>query len=177
MSKEAALENLKNTKDSYQTFIRENFEFKAKDCGVCETRGACCRDEHFVNVHITRLEAEAILRTLEKKEKLAAALGRNKKTIARYDLKDTGDTYLQTFSCPLFEKESGCLVHGEAKPAPCIQHACYENREDLPPQFLQDRIELKIEALNKNAYGEEPKWLPLPLWLEKLGGKLGGKLS
>lgn len=172
MPDKAALKTLKNIKDSYQAFIRENFEFKAKDCGVCETKGACCRDEHFVNVHITRLEAEAILQTLIKKEKLAVALERNKKTIARYDLKDTGDTYRQTFSCPLFEKESGCLAHGEAKPAPCIQHACYENREDLPPQFLQDRLELKIGVLNKEAYGEEPKWLPLPLWLEKLSVKL-----
>jgi hypothetical protein len=172
MSKEIALENLKNAKDSYQAFIRENFEFKAKDCGVCETKGACCRDEHFVNVHITRLEAEAILQTLGKKEKLGTVLARNKTTIARYDLKDEGDTYRQTFSCPLFEKETGCLVHGEAKPAPCIQHACYENREDLPPQFLQDRVEQKIAALNKDAYGEAAKWLPLPLWLKKLSEKL-----
>ena len=60
-------------------------------------------------------------------------------------------------------------MHAEAKPAPCIQHACYENREDLPPQFLQDRVELKIEKLNREAYGEEAKRLPLPLWLEEAG--------
>jgi hypothetical protein len=168
MSNKAALKTLKNIKDSYQTFIRENFEFKAKDCGVCETKGACCLDAHFVNVHITRLEAEAILRTLENSGRREEILKKATATIAQYDLKDEGDTYRQTFACPLFDKEAGCLVHNEAKPAPCIGHACYENEEDLPPQFLQDRIEFKIEALNREAYGEEAKWLPLPLWLKKL---------
>jgi hypothetical protein len=163
------LAQLKNIKDSYRTFIRENFEFKAKDCGVCETKGACCLDAHFVNVHITRLEGEAIMRTLKKAGKLDAVLSRNKDTITRYVLKDEGDTFKQTFACPLFEKETGCLVHNEGKPAPCIGHACYESKEDLPPQFLQDRVERKIENVNKQAYGEDVKWLPLPIWLEKIG--------
>jgi len=165
---EVFLAQLKNIKDSYRTFIRENFEFNANDCGVCETKGACCLDAHFVNVHITRLEAEAILQELEKQGKLDAVLRRNKTAIAQYGLNEEGDTYQQTFACPLFEKDTGCLVHHEGKPAPCIQHACYDNRADLPPQFLQDRVELKIAALNKETYGEDAKWLPLPLWLERL---------
>lgn len=160
-------QQLKNIKDSYRSFICENFEFKAKDCGVCATNGDCCTDAHFVNVHITRLEAEAILSVLENKRKLGETLERNVKTIESYALKTDGDTYKQTYSCPLFEKEIGCLVHGEAKPAPCISHACYENSEDLPPQFLQDRVEQKIEMLNREIYNEA-KWLPLPLWLENL---------
>jgi hypothetical protein len=167
---EEVLAQLKNIKDAYRAFIRENFEFKAKDCGVCETKGACCQDAHFVNVHITRLEAEAILQNLDKMGKTDAVLQRSRQAVERYGLKEEGDTYKQTFSCPLFEKEIGCLVHEEGKPAPCIQHACYENKEDLPPQFLQDRVEIKIEALNKDAYGENAKWLPLPLWFEKPGG-------
>jgi hypothetical protein len=165
---ETALIDLKNLKDSYRTFIGENFEFNAKDCGVCDTRGACCIDAHFVNVHITRLEAESIVRTLTSKGKLTDVLTRNVATIEKYGLKETGDTFNQTFACPLFEKDAGCLVHHEGKPAPCIQHACYEKQSDLPPQFLQDRIEAKIETLNRDAFGEEPNWLPLPLWLEKL---------
>ena len=28
------------------------------------------------------------------------------------------------------------LVHAEAKPLPCIHHACYENEKDLPPDEL-----------------------------------------
>jgi hypothetical protein len=162
------LAQLKNIKDSYRAFIRENFEFKAKDCGVCETKGACCLDAHFVNVHITRLEAEAIIRGLEKKGKLEVVLQRNEAAIEYYNLKSEGDSYRQTFACPLFEKDAGCLVHEVGKPAPCIGHACYENKEDLPPQFLQDRVELKIAALNRETYGEDAKWLPLPLWLEKI---------
>src|SRR5262245_7301319 len=138
------LEQLKSIKGSYRTFIRENFEFNAKDCDLCATPGACCQDEHFVNVHITRLEGEAIVEALKAKNKFDIAMQRNSATIQRYDLNSEGDTYAQTFSCPLFEKETGCLVHDEGKPTPCIQHACYENRADLPPQFLQERVERKI---------------------------------
>jgi hypothetical protein len=164
---EVFLAQLKNIKDSYRTFIRENFEFKAKDCGVCETKGACCQDAHFVNVHVTRLEAEAIAGALNTKEKLADVIERNRQAIAQYSLTEEGDTYRQTYACPLFEKETGCLVHEEGKPAPCIGHACYESKEDLPPQFLQDRVEQKITALNDEVYGET-RWLPLPLWLERI---------
>ncbi len=158
------LEQLKNIKISYQNLIRENFEFKAKSCITCETKGVCCTDAHFVNVHITRLEAVAIIEKLKSLNKLGEVLVRNDATISRYNLSENGDTFQQTFACPLFEKESGCLVHDGAKPIPCITHACYENKEDLPPQFLQDRAEKKIEELN----GENVKWLPLPIWLKLL---------
>jgi hypothetical protein len=162
------LEQLKNIKNSYQTLIRENFEFKAKSCVTCETKGVCCTDAHFVNVHITQLEAVAIIEKLNQTEKLAEILPRISKTILTYDLNENGDTFKQTFACPLFEKHIGCLIHNDAKPIPCITHACYERKEDLPPQFLQDRITKKVEDLNEEIYAEKPKWLPLPLWLEKL---------
>lgn len=158
------LEQLKNIKKSYQTLIRENFEFKAKSCETCETKGVCCLDAHFVNVHITRLEAVAIIEKLKSLNKLEEVLVRNEETILRYNLTENGDTFKQTFACPLFEENLGCLVHGEAKPIPCITHACYEREEDLPPQFLQDRATKKIEELN----GEDVKWLPLPIWLKLL---------
>ena len=60
---------------------------------------------------------------------------------------------------------AGCLVHARAKPAPCIQHACYENWEDLPPASLQSRTEHRVEQLNTEVYGAAWTWLPLPLWL------------
>jgi hypothetical protein len=161
-------EKLKNIKTSYQILIRENFEFKAKSCLTCETKGVCCTDEHFVNVHITQLEAAAIIKTLENLKKLDEVLPRISDTISDYNLHENGDTFKQTFACPLFEKNVGCLVHADAKPIPCITHACYDRKEDLPPQFLQDRVEQKVEKLNEEIYGEKPKWLPLPLWLEKL---------
>jgi hypothetical protein len=162
------LEQLKNIKDSYQNLIRENFEFKAKSCLTCETKGICCTDEHFVNVHITRLEAVAIIKKLISLNKFDEVLPRISDTISRYNLNENGDTFKQTFACPLFEKNIGCLVHDEAKPIPCITHACYDRKEDLPPQFLQDRITQKVENLNEEVYDEKAKWLPLPLWLEKL---------
>jgi hypothetical protein len=161
------IQNLKSIKSSYKTFIEENFEFNAKSCITCETQGICCTDAHFVNVHITQLEAIAILEKLKTEAKFDVVSNRIKQTIAEYSLSDIGDTFAQTFSCPLFEKGIGCIIHGDTKPIPCISHACYENKEDLPPQFLQDRIEAKIENLNVETFGEN-KWLPLPIWLEKL---------
>jgi hypothetical protein len=158
------LEQLKNIKNSYQNLIRENFEFKAKSCETCETKGICCLDSHFVNVHITELEGIAIIEKLKSLNKLDEVLQRNEETISRYNLSENGDTFTQTFACPLFEQNVGCLVHEEAKPIPCITHACYENKEDLPPQFLQSRVEKKIEELN----GEVVKWLPLPICLKLL---------
>ena len=162
------LEQLKNIKDSYRNLIRENFEFNAKSCVTCDTKGVCCTDAHFVNVHITQLEAVAIIETLTKLEKLDEVLPRVSDTISTYNLNETGDTFKQTFACPLFEKNVGCLVHDTAKPIPCITHACYNREEDLPPQFLEDRITQKVEKLNAEIYGENAKWLPLPVWLKKL---------
>jgi len=131
----------------------------------------CCTDAHFVNVHITRLEAVAIRRTLERTPRLTlerrrAVYARAHAVVARYDLRaSSGDTYAQTYSCPLFEPGVGCLVHRRAKPAPCIQHACYDNWEDVPALDLQWQAERRVEQLNTNVYGTAWAWLPTPLWL------------
>ncbi|HEY9283422.1 MAG TPA: hypothetical protein VIP46_08210, partial [Pyrinomonadaceae bacterium] len=85
--------------------------------------------------------------------------------VSRHNLRAAGDTYAQTFSCPLFAPGAGCLVHARAKPAPCVQHACYDNWEDVPPIDLQWRTESRVERLNEQAYGAAWAWLPLPLWL------------
>ena len=167
LSETKALVKLNDLKNNFQTHIRENYEQKAKDCVTCETKGICCTDAHFVNVHITKLEAAAIGEALGKlsAEKQAEIYERAAGTVEKYNLKSSGDTFAQTFACPLFEKGVGCLVHFEGKPAPCISHACYENKEDLPPEFLQEAIEHKIERLNKRTYGKSCTWLPLPVWL------------
>jgi hypothetical protein len=170
LSEKRALRKLAELKSDYQKFVRENYEHRAKDCLACPTQGACCTDAHFVNVHITRLEAAAIRETLARlsEEKQREIYARAAETIEKYDLKTGGDTFWQTFACPLFEKGIGCLVHREAKPAPCIQHACYERGEDLPPDELQSKAERKIERLNELTYRQKTQWLPLPVWLEKL---------
>lgn len=169
MNESEAIAELRRIKTAYQTFIRDNFESAAQDCSVCPTFGACCTDAHFVNVHITRLEGAAVRYSIKNnpnltEEEKQSVFGRAKETIEKYNLKETGDTFSQTFACPLFAPKIGCLVHRDgAKPAPCIQHACYENKQDLPPACLQDSVENKIEKLNCAIYGEDWRWLPLPI--------------
>ncbi|HEX5705648.1 MAG TPA: hypothetical protein VFX96_00015 [Pyrinomonadaceae bacterium] len=173
LSEAVALARLGREKAAFQTHIVKRFEHAARDCKTCPTAGACCTDAHFVNVHVTRLEAVAIRRTLERTPRLDARARRTvyeraRAVVARYQLRASGDTYAQTFACPLFEPGVGCLVHRRAKPAPCIQHACYDRWEDVPPVELQWQAERRVEALNTQVYGAEWAWLPLPLWLALL---------
>jgi hypothetical protein len=165
-----ALAQLQRVKTSYQRFIKVNYEGRAEDCRTCPVRGVCCTDAHFVNVHITRLEAVAIRDTLERTPRLdhearRAVYRRARQAVERYDLRSSGDTFRQTYACPLYEPSLGCLVHRRAKPAPCIQHACYEDWEDVPPVSLQQRTEHRVEQLNTEVYGSAWAWLPTPLWL------------
>lgn len=164
-----ALEKLKRLKTDYKKRISNDFEHRAKSCLTCETKGACCLDEHFVNVHITKLEAVLIEKKLEKfsVEKQTEIYKRIENTIEKYDLNSGGDSFTKTFACPLFEKNVGCLIH-EIKPVPCIQHACYERLEDLPPDELQSETEEKIERLNEQTYKNFSQWLPLPVWISTL---------
>lgn len=168
LSEKEAILRIDKIKTIYRQNISENYEHKAKDCLTCETKGACCLDAHFVNVHITRLEAVAMRKVLDEldEQMKSEITQRISETIEKYTLKDSGDTFSQTFACPLFEKGIGCLVHS-VKPVPCIQHACYEFQADLPPDELQEEAGLKIERLNQQTYGDS-KWLPLPVWLQKL---------
>ncbi len=168
-----ALGELGKLKRDYRDFIKINYEHRAQNCETCPTKGACCLDAHFVNVHITKLEAAAIRKTLGK---LSAAkqkeiYRRAAETVEKYDLKTSGDTFGQTYACPLFEMGIGCLVHSESKPAACISHACYENAADLPPEFFQEEIENQIEKLNKRVYGNALTWLPLPIWLSLMNSE------
>lgn len=169
LSERQALERLEKIKSEYRSVVNNEYETRAKSCLMCETPGACCLDEHFVNVHITRLEAVAIKQDLQRfsKEKQTEIYNRITDTIEKYTLENSEDSFAQTFACPLYEKGAGCLVHA-VKPVPCIQHACYERREDLPPDKLQIDAEQKIEQLNEKTYRQNTKWLPLPVWLKRI---------
>ena len=165
-----ALARLRQGKAAFRTHVKLNFEHRALDCRACPTPGVCCTDAHFVNVHVTRLEAVAVRDTLERTPRLGdeerrAVYARAREAVARYGLGASGDTFAQTYSCPLFVKGAGCLVHGRAKPAPCVQHACYEDWADVPPPSLQWREERRIERLNSEVYGAAWAWLPVPVWL------------
>lgn len=176
LSEKQAAQKLIKLKSDFRAFIKCNYEHRAKDCGTCETKGACCTDAHFVNVHITRLEAVVIREELRKlsAEKQLEIYRRIGETIEKYGLKSEGDTFAKTFACPLFEKAVGCLVHS-VKPVPCIQHACYERLEDLPPDELRVETEEKIERLNERTYKQFPLWLPLPIWLRSVNPSLKNK--
>lgn len=165
-----AVARLKRGKAAFQTHVKLNYEHRALDCRVCPTPGVCCTDAHFVNVQITRLEAVAIRDTLARTPRLSederrAVYVRAHEAVGRYGLSSNGDTLAQTFSCPLFVKTVGCLVHQRAKPAPCMQHACYEDWADVPPLDAQWREEKHVERLNTEVYGKAWEWLPLPVWL------------
>lgn len=164
-SEQKALDSLRKLTADFKTRIAEGYEHRAKNCLTCEAQGACCLDAHFVNVHISRLEAVAIRQELKKlaEEKQFEVYRRIEDTIEEYGLSDKGDTYAQTFACPLFEKGTGCLVHRAGKPVPCITHACYERAADLPPDRLQTEHETRIEKLNTQTYGRHQAWLPLPV--------------
>ena len=115
LSEQKALARLRTLKSNFQSAIAKDFEHRAKNCLTCETQGACCLDAHFVNVHISRLEAIAIKRTIAtfSDERRVAINARIEAAIETYSLTAEGDTFAQTFACPLFEKGIGCLVHDE----------------------------------------------------------------
>lgn len=173
LTEDKALALLQRLKSSFQHLIKKNYEHKARDCKTCPTPGICCTDAHFVNVHITRLEAVAIRRTLERSPRLTSqqrseVYERAREAVERYRLSDSGDTFKQTYSCPLFNSRFGCLVHQRAKPAPCIQHACYDVWQDLPPNQLETRTNHRVERLNQGVYGDDWSWLPIPVWLSRI---------
>lgn len=167
-TEQEALARLQRLKRAYQRHMRVHYEHAARSCRTCPTKGVCCTDAHFVNVQITRLEAVAIRETLLRTPRLTddakrAVFKRARDAVERYGLTMGGT---RTFSCPLFDQRAGCLVHQRAKPAPCIQHACYDRWEDVPPIELQWRVERRIERLNDRAYGAAWAWLSLPVWLK-----------
>jgi hypothetical protein len=162
LSESRALESLKKIREEFRLDISESYEIRAKSCASCSTRGACCVDAHFVNVRISRLEAVAIRRVIEKllPGPRKSLDDRIEDAIERFGLEDSEDS---TYACPLFDRDIGCIVHDAAKPLPCISHACYENKEDLPPDELLESAELVVERLNRKVYGRSLPLLPLPV--------------
>ncbi len=170
LTRERALARLREVKQVFAGYINRTFGHKALDCATCQT--PCCADAQFVNVNITRLEAEAMLDTIERspaggREKLDEVLDRAADCVRRFGLGEEGDTFATTYACPLFEPGKGCLVHWKAKPAPCIQHGCYEDWRDLPETRSLARVERTVEKLNEAVYDEPSEMLTIPVWLLK----------
>ncbi|MFZ1701225.1 MAG: hypothetical protein WBO10_14780 [Pyrinomonadaceae bacterium] len=164
-SRKRALTKLEEIRNDLAEAVRRDFEHKAASCLTCTTPGACCLDAHFVNVHISRLESEAIKNALaclpqDLRERVETRIDAS---IRDHALTAVGDTFDQKYACPLYEKGVGCLVHHTAKPLPCITHACYESKSDMPPDSLLAEHELRVDRLNEMTYGREHRWLPIPL--------------
>jgi hypothetical protein len=90
---------------------------------------------------------------------------RIEQTIENYDLKSSGDTFAQTFACPLFEKEIGCLVHASGKTRR-VHSACVLRKQT---GFAARRVTVgsrnEIERLNEQTYKTSARWLSLPVFL------------
>lgn len=169
LSEKAALEMLKRIRDEFSEIIRGEFEHRARSCETCDTKGACCLDAHFVNVRITRLEASAIVREIGRfsAAKRTAVRERIIDAVEKFGL-DSDENADKTYACPLFEHGVGCLVHDTAKPLPCIAHACYERKEDLPSeQHLHER-EGRIFDISRRTYSPASFPKPLPAALKDL---------
>lgn len=149
----------------------EHYEANAKNCAECRTPGACCLDEHFVNVRISRLEAAAIANSISGLSPVLRdkVIARTQLAATKFDL-ESDPAATKFFACPLYERGHGCLVHKSAKPLPCIAHACYERREDLPPERLLAEAEEEVNALNRRVYGPHYAIEPIPLALVRRFG-------
>ena len=173
-TKEEALARLKRFKDGFSSYIASRFAWKAKDCATCPA--PCCGDAEFVNVNITRLEGEAVMRTLATSPRItpdhrSAIVERARRAVRDYDLDGAGDTFSRTYACPLFEPQRGCLVHYKAKPAPCVQHGCYDDWRDLPDELELRRVERRVARLNREVYGDDERtwgFRTIPVWIATL---------
>lgn len=160
-----SFEKVREIKARHRSAVQDDYEFKAKDCVTCETKGACCLDAHFVNVRVSHLESVLMIEELKK---LPAAMfsevtDRIDAAIETFQLMDRRDE-TATYSCPLFEPSVGCLVH-EVKPVPCVQHACYEKESDLPPESLREEAELEIDRIVRRTYGKSLPLKSIPIAL------------
>jgi hypothetical protein len=161
LSESKALELLDEIRGSFREVMDEHFGFRAMDCETCDVQGICCTDEHFVNVRITRLEAAAIRRVIHKLDAELREVVRERIELAAKK-KSAGKEF---FACPLYEKGIGCLVHKDAKPMPCIFHACYERKDQIPPDEMLDAAEAAAAFLNARTYGAVRMPLPIPVAL------------
>ena len=153
LSESAGIERLASIREEFREEIESRFEHRAKPCSTCKTPGACCLDEHFVNVRVSKLEAAAIRAAVGELSDGARA------DVARRLERIEPDAAF--YACPLYQAGVGCLIHDTAKPLPCIAHACYERPEDLPPDELLESREIEIDRLNRRVYGRSEPLMPI----------------
>ena len=153
LSESSAIERLADIREGFRREIATRFEHRAKPCATCEAPGSCCLDEHFVNVRISRLEAAAIRSAVSE-----LSVEVRSQVVRRLERIEPDSEF---YACPLYQAGVGCLVHRTAKPLPCIAHACYERKEDLPPDELLSTREIEIDDLNQRVYGRSGPPMPI----------------
>jgi hypothetical protein len=164
IAKKKAIARLRSDLAALADEVRTGYEHAAKDCAECDVKGSCCADAHFVNVRITPLEAAAIRGFIDRlspemRERFDRKIA---DTVSRYGL-DRESPSASAYPCPLLDDDNRCIVHGVAKPVPCILHACYDRKEDMPPDDLQAAMETSIARFNLLTYGKPPVVRPLPV--------------
>ena len=153
ISESIAIKQLANVREEFRRELAKDYEHRARPCSSCTTPGECCLDEHFVNVRVSRLEVTAIRTAVsDLHENLRSAV------FARLERIEPDAEF---YSCPLYHPGIGCVVHNTAKPMPCIAHACYERKEDLPPDELLSARELEIDELNRKVFGRGQTLIPI----------------
>ena len=174
-----ALKKLTVVREKFRGNIVRDHEPKAKDCLTCEVQGVCCTDEHFVNIRVTTIEGEAIGRAVEALPTTLRlnVFERTRKAVGKLREARMSGNDGAGYSCPLFEPGIGCLVHSAAKPLPCINHACYESPEDLPPDELLESAEREVALLNNRVYGFGWTLEEIPLWLDRPAHSKSDKTS
>ncbi len=153
ISESRGIQRLAEIREEFRSDIATRFEHRAKPCASCDEPGACCLDEHFVNVRVSRLEAAAI-------RKAVGGLPDELRSRV-FDRLEKIDVNAEFYACPLYQRGIGCLIHNTAKPLPCIAHACYEQKEDLPPDELLSIREIQIDVLNRRVYGRSEPLVPI----------------
>jgi hypothetical protein len=153
LSETTGIERLAKIRCEFRSEIAAKFEHRAKPCSTCKTPGVCCLDEHFVNVRVSRLEAAAMRNAVSRLDEKVRS------SVSARLAKIQPDS--EFYACPLYQPGVGCLVHETAKPLPCIAHACYERKEDLPPDELLSEREIEIDDLNRRVYGRSGPLMPI----------------
>ena len=153
LSESIGVARLANIREDFRDEIAAKFEPRAKACSSCETPGACCLDEHFVNVRVSRLEAAAIRNAVSELDSGVQA--------AVFTRLERIEPDAEFYACPLYQPGVGCLIHNTAKPLPCIAHACYERKEDLPPDEFLSAREVEVDDLNRRVYGRSETQMPI----------------
>lgn len=135
--------------------------------------GWCCR-EGFNGMRATPLEAEAVVRHLEERGELEAALRRAAEAVDRWRL-DGEPGSRRTYTCPFLTAGNRCGVHA-VKPLGCVTFTPVRDGGcDQDGALLAESVEEAARLADGVPGGEGWSDLPLPLAVLRVAaGRRGG---